>query len=164
MGEQVFAAKYGDIEILPLRLEIGALAAHGVEHQMAAVKRLLAARGDNESAALLGGGIGGGGAALLGGEKARAQHQHGIGFVGREKLAQRREQHLVGVFGIVVSRRVGDDHLWRGLYHHADVRIAAAAEPADKGAVGAGAAAQYPVAALQQRGGGQRDGGTVGEE
>ena len=51
MGKQVFAAKDGDVEILPLRREIGTLAAHGVEHQMGAVKRLLAARGDNESAA-----------------------------------------------------------------------------------------------------------------
>ncbi len=158
-GEEVFAAKYSQVDILPGRIEGGFLGAHGVEQEDGAVVGLFGAGGEAEGAADLGGGVAGAGAALFGAEEAGAGVGGLPGEAGRGEFGQRGEQDLVGMGGIVVGGGVGNPYFGPGLHHDADVGEAAAAELADEAAVGGGAVAEYPVAFLQEAVRGQ-DGGT----
>ena len=157
-GEEVFAAKYGQVDILPGRIEGGFLGAHGVEQEDGAVVGLFGAGGEAEGAAGLGGGMEGAGAALFGAEEAGAGLGGLPGEAGRGKFGQRGEQDLAGMGGIVVGGGVGNPYFGPGLHYDADVGKAAAAELADEAAVGGGAVAEYPVAFLQEAVRGQ-DGG-----
>mgnify|MGYP001641235609 CR=1 FL=1 len=157
-GEEVFAAKYGQVDILPGRIEDGRLGAHSVEQEDGAVVGLLGAGSEAEGAAGLGGGVAGAGAALFGAEEAGAGVGGLPGEAWRGKFGQRGEQDLVGMGGVVVGGGVGNPYFGLGLHHDADVGEAAAAELTDEAAVGGGAVAEYPVAFLQETVWGQ-DGG-----
>ena len=65
-GEEVFAAKYGQVDMLPRRIEDWLLGAYGIEQEDGAVVGLFGAGGEAEGAADLGGGVAGAGASLSG--------------------------------------------------------------------------------------------------